>query len=239
MESLPYELLFKILLPLTYEDIIKTCLTNQYYQNIYHDTNFWKTKVTQDFQIKTELLTNKIEGPNLYLYYLYHEKWICLPGSEKVIDINDCLEVAIDNGDLSLVKYFVNKSNINLNEALQQAVINNNLEIVNYLVSQGATLKLKSSTETYPLIVNIIKEIFFAASTNNRQKIDYLLNISSAFYYLTVTKQLVYPYRNQLLEEALEGAITGGKLDLIKYLISLGAKHLDMAIYKAVINTNN
>ena len=41
MEFLPYEVVFNILVPLSYHDIINFCHTNQQYLNILQDINFW------------------------------------------------------------------------------------------------------------------------------------------------------------------------------------------------------
>jgi len=101
MELLPYENLFDILLPLPYQQIICFCLSNwEYYNNIGQDNIFWASKAFRDLNVPVkEFNLTYLKGRKRYLELLAKIGGNCIPGSEKIIGVNECLVLASSRND--------------------------------------------------------------------------------------------------------------------------------------------
>jgi len=144
MEQQPIENIYNILLYLPYETIINYCLTNRQYYNICQDKYFWSLKAYLDFGVTSSEFNNTtLIARKRYLQLLAELGKTCARGSEKVVDINDCLELAIYNDDLSLVKYYLSNPIANPDDALYEAVNYLKVDIVEYLLSIGAYIRRK------------------------------------------------------------------------------------------------
>jgi len=204
LEDVPIEILYKFLLPLSYVQIINFCLTNRQYQElICQNWHFWATKANKDFGITSNQFYNMIyRNPQLnYLALITTKNRKCIRGSEKVIDINTCLMLATDEGNLDLTKYFLNKGisflNVDiLEDLLYNAAKSGNFDLVLYLIPY---LKRYSLLEKY-LLDNAL---MYAGEGGNPIIIDYLLSIGA-----------------NNIDQLIDGAIKNGNLDLIKDLFT-------------------
>jgi len=110
LENIPTEILYQFLLPLSYEQIINFCRINrQYQQLICQNDDFWATKAYRDIGVSYQQFYNlsSKNSPLKYLLLLSRFGNRCVRGSEKIINVNTCLENASAEGNLPLVEYFM------------------------------------------------------------------------------------------------------------------------------------
>ena len=219
MESLPYETLFNVLLPLPYQEIITFCQINRQYINICQDSNFWATKAHLELKIPfNEFYQTKLSGPDRYLQLLAEVGGRCVPGSERSVDVNICLGLASKHNNINLVKYFLEQGANNLRFAFVEAAANGHLEILKYLVS--------SMTNKTVIDIEVLKKALNLAVLNQYQQIiDYLLYLSGILHY-------DFPSIDDL-NYALIISATTGNIQIFNYLVSVGATDLNNALDKA------
>jgi len=219
MESLPYETLFNVLLPLPYQEIITFCQINRQYFNICQDLNFWATKAYLELKVPFEqFYQTSLAGPDRYLQLLAELNKICLPGSERSVDVNICLGLASSHNNLNLVKYFLEQGANNLEPAFLAASANGHLEMLKYLVSI-----MIPETLVYP---NVLSDaLLIAASHQHQNIIDYLIYLGNIFHYNFPTIEN--------LNNALINTADTGNIKLFDYLLLLGANNLEGALYNA------
>jgi len=215
LEQLPTEILYQLLVSLSYDQIINFCSTNrQYQERICHNENFWATKARKDFGVPTERFYQlSPQIPSLkYVKLLANIGHKCIYGSEKIIDLNTCLEYVSKEGNLSLNKYFVKKGATNLLVAFYNAVESGNFDLVSYLIQNP---QLQSQLHKRELN----SALLHAGYSNNRQLIEYLLSLGANNIY-----------------GLLLALIENGNLQLIKYLFSR-FHNLDYIIYSDALYT--
>ena len=71
------------------------------------------TKTHFEFNISFEQFSQtQLTGQQRYLQLLAKIAKVCLPGSEKSVDINTCLGIASGNNNFILVNYFLNRGSV-------------------------------------------------------------------------------------------------------------------------------
>lgn len=105
LTSLPYEVQENILHALPDEDIVKYCKLNQNTRELCDDVSFWKERVRKlglpDYLLNTE----NTSGQDRYLQLRKYGG--CLVNDN---DIDDCFRTALDNNDISILKYLTSKN---------------------------------------------------------------------------------------------------------------------------------
>jgi len=214
MELLPYETLFNILLSLSYQQIINFCQTNRQYYSICQDNNFWAIKAVREFKITVkQFYQSQLTGQDRYLQLLAEVGDICVPGSERIIDVNKCLGLVSANNNIKLIDYFITKGADDINYALLQAAKNGHLEVIRYLLS------LLPEDTIIPR--DVLKEALILATYGQHQLIiKYLITLGKFFHQLDVN--YIFPFTEDLNEALITAAITGN-IQIYDYLVSLGS----------------
>lgn len=104
MENIPIEILFKILLPLSYYDIRKFCRgSKRLNDDICRNQHFWSMKSRQDFGDSS---------PTSIQEYM--------SVAEKILGVNYCLEKSLQNGDVNYINYLITKKLIPISEVINR-----------------------------------------------------------------------------------------------------------------------
>jgi len=154
-------------------------------------------------------------------------------GEEKYEEL-DILNLIIENGDIGIIKWAVERgSKINY-ETLNYAIETGDVEIVKYIVSLGASLHRRSldyaihtgDLEIIKLIISLGAKpndhmLGYAIKTNDIEIVKYILSLGV-----------------KINDYALGYAIETSDLEMVKMLISLGAKPSGYAIENAIKTKN-
>ena len=185
------------------------------------------TKAHLEFQVPFEqFYQTKLSGPDRYLQLLAEVGNICIPGSERSVDVNVCLGLASTFGNINLVNYFLYKGATNLSLALIKAAANGRFDIIQYLVS------LIPKNRIIP--INVLRETLnTAVASQHLQIVKYLIDLSNLF------KQRDSSYDFPSIDDlnvALEISALVGNIQLFDYLVSLGANNLNNTLLLAAQN---
>lgn len=156
MSALPTELLFKIMLPLDYTEIINYCQTNQSALQICQSEYFWQMKAQQDYNVPLNLLFG--ETPNQRYLDLkeitsapipaeeaFRRGQTLLLGSADFTNFDPSVLIdALENGHYERIKLYIASSkqqekdvNYYLNGAYNEALALNNFYLLPYLSNLG------------------------------------------------------------------------------------------------------
>lgn len=135
LESLPYEILFSILLDRPVAEISRVCRASSRLAEICRDWNFWADKAKRDFELPRNLFDDtEIEDPR----HRYRE----IESYQKQERLDDLLVASSIRREFDWLRYFINHGATQdaLNEALDFAAgVGDDLDIVKYLIENGAT----------------------------------------------------------------------------------------------------
>jgi len=155
MNNLPPEILFSIMIYLSYRDLLSISKTCRHFAQLCQDYTFWLNKCRYDFSNTMDILNKKkdLSGHTLYLYLLTQND--CEIGSEKFIDLDTCLQRAIQKHDSFLVRYFTQKGSEDGCSLIQAAKLGH-FDVVEYLyyhlfgsnITQVTSLRIRESGKT-------------------------------------------------------------------------------------------
>lgn len=177
LESLPLEVQYKILLDLSYDDIINYCKANHLTASICKDEYFWRQKAKLD-GFPQWLMGNT--NPH-YRYKQLLDYGDCLRGNVAF----DCFNRAINARDRSAILYML-QGNVNFNVSILilPALINGNMgdiaetllvRIKNRLLERKPRRYPLTSHLNYPQLMSLINTLNIAGESGQYNIIMYIL----------------------------------------------------------------
>lgn len=238
-ESLPPEIITKILLYLSVNELQPLVKVNLLFAVYQYDWDFWADKAVLDLQLPRALFfyTECNFPPKRYLHI-----------QNYVYRLGEKLREAASYGDLHLVKLFIahgikedhfkKRHYSNLRTAFVCAAIHGQRTVVEYMIQQNYHID-ESNFSSIP------DAIYHAAQANQSQMVDYLLtfmplcktaalNGAARGGHLQLVKDMVVVGAINLNDSVIDAA-REGHLDVVKYLISKGATNLNTSLHSSCI----
>ena len=251
-DKLPNDIILYIALDMDIPEVFNYCrLSKRFNGLVCNSQNFWTQRLQRDFkifhvpvshspksyylEIKESLLRS---GNHINIRFdtaaQYGMLWLVkdiYKNKNIVPSLSNAIILSSTNGHLDTVKFLVEEAGFNivaqLNEGLIRASTSNNLELVKYLIEKGADLNYYNNYIGSPVTL--------AASSGNVDILKYLIqlgaNVGESIIYspakkgnLNMVKYLVETIGIGPNSDAVRGAIEGGQVDILKYLVSKGAK---------------
>lgn len=230
----------EILSKLEDEDLMKACCSNRYFHETICDDGFFHTRLIQKYpdtlkikpkniKYKTWLLRVRFWirelKENFNYDYTEGNPAIQLQIFRHNYGENENLVISSQNGELSLVKYFLSQGadfRKNEHKAFRDACLFGHLSVVKYLLELGSDIHAYdecaltwASVEGYLDIVKYLVE----KGANIHANYDYALMLAIEYGHLEVVKILVY--QGMKLDIALKRAYGYNQLEIVRYLESL------------------
>lgn len=255
MEETPYDIVARIALGLDYRDILALCATSKTMQRLCRsDETFWKAKA-QQLGISPELTQNGWTGiPPRERYIQLLSLTDCVPGSEKYLTADVCIQRAARANRFKFVQYLYSKvpsaqRRKALVAAAEGAAAGGNLPIIQWTIDQGiSNIALGAAAQVGSASGHFEVPLYLAEQ--GKTKIPSRMLKDAARYNNRGIVNDIWSHpatpaaRRSMLFEILEGASTGGHTDLMdwvfkqrldipgsdfKYLLSLAAENNQMA----------
>ena len=201
MNTLPVEILDRILKGLSLEDVLNTASISKQFAGICRTWNFWGEKALQDHQFPRTLFNT---ASNIDPRFHYKMIRYCRNNP------NDVIPTASQLNNLPLVRYLVDVAHATeFEDPLCRASQMGHLDVIKYLI--GEVIPVNSP-------INLIDSLVEAIEHHHIPVIEYLFS--------TITQR--EPYRRQgICETILYCGVWGGYLDIVEYARQKGALDVD------------
>ena len=107
MDTLPAELIYRVMLNTDFDDLKALCEVNSTYFSICNDSNFWINKTIYDFEVSQEYIMST--GLKPYLAYQMLMMLSTQSGSNLCKGLVEEYYVVGKSGNLALITYYLNK----------------------------------------------------------------------------------------------------------------------------------
>jgi len=229
-KSLPYEVIYPLLLNLPYDYILPFCLTSRKYYSIYLNNEFWINKSYNDLsfnhqykEIFEKVFNTKTTTREFYIASLTIYQNRCVKGSEKYISADMCLLSAIDNNDVNLIYYLLDKEITYFEEVSSYAIQISNKGLINKIPSKLVKIKIYDIIIT-PLTVILVD--YPSGRTVNMVNNSNWLEVS-------IPKNML----KLCLDNLFKASIKIGDISLIKDVIRTAKDHAIDLISSAELTT--
>ena len=236
LQSLPYDVLEPILYDLSFHDLLKLCRVSKYFRLFCNDWDFWAYKAEFMYGFPHQFFENTDE-PDPRQRFREIETNRRDPNTDSKIDkvmrenrldvikdliirgykvIYNPIFTASMLGQFETVKYLFDAADVGLippptqddiDYSLGITALDDRLDLLEYIFSKGISNK--------PWVFQ--GAVRQAARHGQRKALDYLLSLK----------------RKVNLNDALDGAASSNQIEMMKYLISLGATDLNHALRTA------
>lgn len=212
--KLPYETLFQIMLDLNYDDLVfGICQSNKTTQDICNSRDFWIYKLQKDGYPHEDAFTDFGETSNPSRRYLELISMIkCVPGSEKVIGYNNCIDYLDVNKDKSYEKYNEKK-----NKELEEAFENNDFQKVDEIANE------RGINKRFPLSYFNIDHMIAMAGFKSDNELKQAIKSGNILQGRKIIKEKAYAQfrKGYYVDELLIAASKTGNPEAIVYVLNL------------------
>jgi len=239
INSLPNDISFEYALSLPIDSLVSN---SEYNKFLCENAKFWELKTVKDFGISTtQFYIININPMDRYLQLLASYGKKCVKGSEHSVDIDTCLLLANNEGNVDLVDYFLVKGPNNLNRIITKAAKSGNLEIFRDLINQNMPAPVLYQILNYAVLHNDLLTIDRVLEFGITPTLDSLNNaaltgnLELLKYLLSKTKMSSY-----MLNIVINKAGLGGHKQIIDYIISqIGLSNVNLVSLASEASNGN
>jgi len=199
MDILPYEIIFKIALNLSYDDIKSYSLINKTYIKLVKDKYFWQLKTKQELNIGSEEFNNTYLPPSkryLQISSLYY----CTYGSEEFVPSEYCLYNAVEQGNDKLIEFYLSHNITYKPElALIRAVISDSLYWIDYFFTRNIYTIYRSCALWIAKTRHKLSVLNYLLLNTTQDEQNYAFNVLGIIEYQT-DKQKLEVVKRQIIK---------------------------------------
>lgn len=174
-----------------------------------------------------KILNSDFDNTSVYAYSAKSIMNSCLK------DIDNSLSIAAEYGDLKLVESIASL-NVDLREAFKRAVLSGQLEVVKYLIDKDNMDELNDitvlCTRKWAYLPSYLDDVKTRETRLNKE--SGLLDAVGCGN-LEIVKYLVF-VGTRIPDKAMKSAINNGYLAIVKYLISVGSSYHGLGLNKLI-----
>jgi len=195
----------------------ETINNNKEYSVINQNALFWMKKTEQELGVNATMFNRtKLTPQERYLELLAVRGNKSVKGSEEVVNINQCIKYAIDENNIDLINYLLDKKKGDQLPILRYAVKNKNLELTEKVI--------KTTEYKARYYFNALKE---ASLIGELDLVKFILSIGDNYSLQIAVEDL---------PALIQCASIGGSMKLIEYYSGLSLKHDNSNNNKILIN---
>lgn len=234
LRSLPVDLLYKIVMEyLPSKTIVRLCQVSRYFkETLCGEEYLWHHLYQQDISsLRMPLIPEGQIEPN------WHEEYLRIINASKNLSPNDLLRFASEHGYEKLFELALSQGATDYTKAIKLAIKGGYSDIVSQLIishpgQKNRALRIAAGSGHIGLVDDLIASgetdlgsAFVKASKYNQRKmVDHLISKGA----------LRDDMRTIRLDRALQQASKAGHVEMVKYLISLGATSYYFSLFLAI-----
>lgn len=226
LETLPVELLLKILMELSHHDLSRIRRTCCYLRALSYDWPFWTQKVWEDFEFPRSLFVQtKCHDPLARYREIFDHYLVPIGKSSLVLPVSPGSST-YDQPGIYCLRYEIPDLQFHLKEAAKTG----NLDVIKDLVNQRIKISYEAEIAVAVAGQGEVIQYFLTQGSSA----DTFLSHVAMYGHVTIVHELVnHGVKVDALNDALYAAASFNQLATIQFLISHGANELQSALIAA------